>query len=224
MSKLIKAKQVDNINQLNIEKKEGHSEAETFADAAQSAVVSNVITHRLFEKDVGEINLTASCKVMRERVSKVQTGDLSEIEETLIAQTVTLNAIFNTMARRAALNMGAHLQATETYMRMALKAQAQSRATMETLAEIKYPKSATFVKQQNNAYQQQVNNSNHDNFKTNTRTHAHGNYQNPANELLTEASHEKLDARGTRKASGINQDLEAMVEINRSKNSKGQKS
>jgi hypothetical protein len=109
---------------------------------------------------------------MRERVSKVQTGDLSEIEETLIAQTVTLNAIFNTMARRAALNMGAHLQATETYMRMALKAQAQSRATMETLAEIKYPKSDTFVKQQNNAYQQQVNNGDIDGLPSNTRTGA----------------------------------------------------
>jgi len=29
---------------------------------------------------------------------------------------------------------------------------------METVAEVKYPKTATFVTQQNNAYQQQVNN------------------------------------------------------------------
>jgi hypothetical protein len=158
---------------------------------------------------------------MRERVTKVQAGDLSELEETLIAQTVTLNAIFNEMARLASSNMKTHLPATEIYMRMALKAQAQSRATMETLAEIKYPKSATFVKQQNNAYQQQVNNGKDENVSsTHTRAHAHGNYQNPANELLIEATHEKVDSRGTGKTSRANQDMETVGTVHRSKNSR----
>ena len=67
--------------------------------------------------------------------------------------------IFNALAQRAALNMGEHMGACETYIRMVLRAQSQCRATIETLAEVKYPKAATFVRQQNVAYQQQVNNS-----------------------------------------------------------------
>jgi hypothetical protein len=223
MNKIAKTKKSEDNDKLQVVQKDGQSAAQAIANAAQSAALNNAITHRNFAKDFGEINLTASCEAMREKAAKVQSGDLSELEETLITQTVTLNAIFNTMARRAALNMGEHLQATETYMRMALKAQAQSRATMETLAEIKYPKSPTFVKQQNNAYQQQVNNSDPEHFKASTRTHAHGNSNYSANELLNEASHEKMDCRGTCKASSIDRDLEAVAEINRSKNTKRQK-
>ena len=51
----------------------------------------------------------------------------------LVAQSVTLNAIFNEMARRTAANMSSHIDAAERYMRMALKAQAQSRANIEAL-------------------------------------------------------------------------------------------
>jgi hypothetical protein len=108
----------------------------------------------------GEPDIAESMVVLRDKVRQIQAGDLSEIEATLAAQAITLNSIFNEMARRAAANMGQNLQLTESYLRMALKAQAQSRATMETLAEVKYPKAPTFVKQQNNAYQQQVNNPN----------------------------------------------------------------
>jgi hypothetical protein len=71
-----------------------------------------------------------------------------------------LDAIFNEMARRAALNMGQHLGPTETYMRLALKAQSQSRATLETLAEIKNPRPVYINPQQVNHTNgpQQVNN------------------------------------------------------------------
>jgi len=108
----------------------------------------------------GKPDAAESTAVLRQKIQQIQAGDLSDIEATLASQAITLNSIFNEMARRAAANMGQNLQLTESYLRMALKAQAQSRATMETLAEVKYPRSPTFVKQQNNAYQQQVNNGN----------------------------------------------------------------
>jgi hypothetical protein len=106
----------------------------------------------------GKPNLSESVSALREKVDQLKADNLSNIEETLAAQAITLNSIFNEMALRAAANMGNNIQLTETYLRMALKAQAQSRSTMETLAEVKFPKSPTFVKQQNNAYQQQINN------------------------------------------------------------------
>ena len=63
-------------------------------------------------------------------------GDMRGVETMLTAQAVALNTIFSELARRAAVNMGELLTATETYMRMALKAQTQCRATLETLAAL----------------------------------------------------------------------------------------
>ena len=62
------------------------------------------------------------------------------------------------MARRAAANMGEYLPATETYLRLALKAQSQCRATLETLAAIKNPP-IIFAEQANvTTGPQQINN------------------------------------------------------------------
>ena len=96
---------------------------------------------------------------MRNATQAVQAGNLSGLEATLTAQAVALNAIFNEMARRAALNMGEYIDATEVYLRLGLKAQAQCRATLQTLFEMKNPQPIAFVKQANIANgPQQVNN------------------------------------------------------------------
>ena len=76
-------------------------------------------------------------------------------------------------------------------MGMALNAQAQSRATISELVDLKYPRQATFVKQSNIANgPQQVNNA----------THAR-NIQPRQNELLEDASDEctKQDTRKTQR-------------------------
>jgi hypothetical protein len=72
----------------------------------------------------------------------------------------TLDTIFNELARLSRENLRAqHLEATDRLMRLALKAQSQCRATIETLAEIKNPSQVAFVKQANIAHgPQQVNN------------------------------------------------------------------
>jgi hypothetical protein len=70
-------------------------------------------------------------------------GELAFASRVLAAQALTLDTIFTEMARRMALNMGEFLPATETYARIALKAQAQSRATLETLAKLHQPREQT---------------------------------------------------------------------------------
>lgn len=70
-------------------------------------------------------------------------GDLKTASELMIAQALTLDSIFTEMARRMALNMGEFLGATETYARIAMKAQAQSRATLEALAKLHQPREQT---------------------------------------------------------------------------------
>ena len=70
-------------------------------------------------------------------------GELAFASRMLAAQAMTLDKIFTEMARRMALNMGEYLSASETYGRMAMKAQAQSRATLEALAKLHQPREQT---------------------------------------------------------------------------------
>lgn len=70
-------------------------------------------------------------------------GNMALANRLLAAQALTLDNIFTEMARRMAANMGEYLGATETYARIAMKAQAQSRATLEALAKLHQPREQT---------------------------------------------------------------------------------
>jgi hypothetical protein len=93
-----------------------------------------------------------------ERPNQGGKAGLGIIEKTLVAQANSLDAIFNELVCRAALNMGEYLETIDRYMRLALKAQRQCRAMLKCLAEIKSPAPLVFVKQANIADNQQVNN------------------------------------------------------------------
>ncbi len=74
-----------------------------------------------------------------------------------MSQATSLQSIFADLARKAQAQT--YLNHFETYLSLALKAQAQSRATITALGELKNPRQATFVKQANIAHgPQQVNN------------------------------------------------------------------
>ena len=127
---------------------DGKSRERQIAELVLTSAVVNANKAITFgEGSFGEIDLTEAVSIMRELASKVKDGDLTSLEDTLTVQAKTLDVMFNELARRAALNMGEHLGACETYLRMALKAQTQCRATVETLAEVKYPKAVNFVRQ-----------------------------------------------------------------------------
>ncbi|MES2151463.1 MAG: hypothetical protein V4508_16930 [Pseudomonadota bacterium] len=203
-------------NMLNVAAEEGKSWERQKAELGLSSTVANAVTSSNFARgSFGAIELSESVGVMREKIAKVKLGDLSDVEATLIAQAATLDTVFNELARRAALNMGEHLGATETYLRLAFKAQAQCRATLETLAEVKYPKAATFVRQQNVAYQQQVNNGGDNAASTRANAHAHGKPSNQSNELLEAQHGERMDTGAASKASGANPLLEAVGAFHR---------
>lgn len=80
---------------------------------------------------------------MRAKAAQMGGGDLTTAREMLAAQAFTLDGIFTEMARRSALNMGQYIDASERYMRMALKAQAGSRAAIEALAKLHQPREQT---------------------------------------------------------------------------------
>ena len=88
----------------------------------------------LFSKgSLGELPIAETYGAMLDHVKASGKGDHTEQRAMLIAQSHALNAVFVELARRSAINMGQSLEATERYMRLAFKAQAQSRATIETL-------------------------------------------------------------------------------------------
>lgn len=89
----------------------------------------------------------------------VNGGSLERAEAMFLSQAHTLDAIFNDLARRARFSLTKNLDVSERLLRLAMRAQSQSRATLEGLAEIKNPRQVAFVKQANIAAgHQQVNN------------------------------------------------------------------
>lgn len=80
---------------------------------------------------------------VKDRAEKAATGDISASSELLMAQAVSLDSIYTEFARIALINVGTHTDAAERYMRLALKAQANSRATLEALAKLHQPREQT---------------------------------------------------------------------------------
>lgn len=74
---------------------------------------------------------------------KAEAGDLSIASRILVAQAMTLDSMFTEFARRAGHNMGEFIDASERYGRLALKAQSNCRATIETLAKMHQPREQT---------------------------------------------------------------------------------
>ena len=160
------------------------------------------------------VGLTEAVQILEERTRKVNAGDLKDLEGTLVAQSAALNSIFLEMARRAQLNMGTHLDATERYLKLALKAQSQCRTTIETLALVKNP--PVYARQAiiNNGGQQQVNNGVPADPERSARARAH-EQKSKQTELL-EASHgQRMDTRTKSKARRGNQTMEAVGEVHR---------
>jgi hypothetical protein len=172
-------------------------EAARQARMVTSPTVRGAVTTQAFSKVFGETDLPSLVEELGKQVGRAQVNDLSRSESLLVTQAHTLDAIFNELARRAALNMGEYINATERYLRLALKAQSQCRATLETLATIKNPP-VIYAKQANIANgPQQVNNG-----TPLAPAPAHGKTSIEPNKLLEEQHEQWLDTGTTGAAVG----------------------
>lgn len=181
--------------------------------------LNSTATISSFQPLVPHSDLPALLDELDAQTSAIWSGNLNRPEEMLSAQAHTLDAIFNTLAQKASTAMkSGHLPSMEGYLRMALKAQSQCRTTLEALAEIKAPKSTTFVKQANIAQNQQVNNGPTVNGAAgHTRTHEK-EINTSSNKLISGATDATLDTRGARTASGSDSEIQAVATFHRSKN------
>lgn len=137
----------------------GRTEAQAVAAAVASPSINAAIVMDAYQGNLaGEVNLMALIESLQESTDKTKAGDLSNLEAMLIGQATALQTMFTSLAKRASHQE--YLTQYGVYMTLALKAQAQSRATISALVDLKYPKqAATFVKQANmTTGPQQVNN------------------------------------------------------------------
>jgi hypothetical protein len=106
-----------------------------------------------------EIDVPGLLATLRDHASAVNAGDLSRAEAMLINQADALQSVFVNLAERALRQE--YLVHMEDCMRLALKAQSQCRATLETLATIKNPP-VVYARQANvTTGPQQINNGVH---------------------------------------------------------------
>lgn len=173
-----------------------------------SPSIHAAVTMDAWGKFAGEVNLGELVEDVRDKVKRVQGGDMRLIEAMLYGQAMTLQTMFTNLARRA-VNQE-HLKQFQTHLTLALKAQAQCRSTLEALAEIKNPRSVAFVKQANIANNQQVNNGTSPGRPSHTAIN-----DNAQNELLEHQHGDTLDTRAQSTASGFNPHLETLDAIDR---------
>ncbi len=217
MSKRVKPLAPDPADSLPVKPLAGECKAATVARTATMPTVQAAITTRqVIGKHFGgeSVYLGELINSLGVQARDAQGGDLSRSEEMLVAQSHTLDQIYNHLVRRA---FNAELMPQlETYMKLAFRAQAQCRANAEALYEMKNPRPVAFVHQANIAAgPQQVNNGLVEFREQVARAGAIP--QKTPNELLEASNGERLDIGASGTAGGVDPQLEAVGTVNRSK-------
>lgn len=119
----------------------------------QSALSLESCSELQITKDAG---FSAMADQLSELSLKLHHGNTEHVQSLLLSQAVVLDAIFSNLLRRGINTQFGGIK--EPLLRIALKAQKQSRQTLGTLAAMHQPKAATLI-QNNHAINQQVNNT-----------------------------------------------------------------
>jgi hypothetical protein len=135
-------------------------------------------------------------------------------QDLLAAQAVALNCMFVELGARAASHLGTDIDRAERYARLALKAQANCRVTLQTISDIKHP-AVIFARQANvaNGGPQQVNNG----VPARATKSISGQ-----NELLEVNRDNGLDITAQSEASSAHSTMAPMGEIDGAKDGAGQ--
>ncbi len=129
---------------------ENESKDAVIANAALSPYLNGAVVADAFQGNLmgSDVSLMDMVDVLNETVRQTRDGDLSNLEAMLVSQATGLQAIFTSLAKRAQVQTSQ--RNLEAFLGLAMKAQNQSRATIATLIDLKFPKqAATFVRQTN---------------------------------------------------------------------------
>ena len=158
-----------------------------------------------------EIDVPGLLATLRDHAKAASSGDLSRVEALLTNQADALQSLFVGMVERG-LRQEYHAH-VESFLRLALKAQSQCRATLETLVNIKNPP-LVYAHQANlTTGPQQVNNGVWPNLARETEI---------SQIQLSGAAHElRQDTRASGAASAIDSSLEAVASVDGAENGRG---
>jgi hypothetical protein len=172
----------------------GEDEATVLGRTVLRPTVQAAVTLKEYDKSYGDLDLKGIIVALTEQTKASNDGDLCRAEAMLTTQAHTLDAIFNNLATRAI--KAEYMKNLDTYLKLALRAQSQCRATWEALGGIKNPPVMGYVRQANIAHgPQQVNNGTCDDTP---RTREN---QNSQNKLMEQKDGERMDT-GTTGAAG----------------------
>ncbi len=206
---MTKAKKKSESKPVEATMQDGDDESTAIARIAVDPAVQAANTASHFVDGFGDLEVADLVKVLREQTTAANDGDMGRAEEMLAAQAHTLDGIFNTLAVRAANNLGHYPNTVETYLKLALRAQSQSRATWETLTTIKHPPMANYVGQANITNgPQQVNNT----------SRAEKKKKPPIEQLEKKDGNEWMDTGAASTTGNIDQELETVGAIHGAKN------
>ncbi|MET3373743.1 hypothetical protein ABIC89_002806 [Variovorax boronicumulans] len=187
--------------------------AEMMGRIAADPAVNAGSVMQSFSSHLGdEVDLMSMIGAIQGATKRVKAGDLSDLEGMLVSQAAALQTIFTSLARRAQAQQ--YQRNLESFLNLALKAQAQSRSTISALVDLKYPRTTVIAKQANVANgPQQVNNGN---FETNPPAYAHAAENRiPEIKELEASDGQWLDTRAPGTAIPTHPNLEAVGEGNR---------
>jgi hypothetical protein len=128
---------------LEVQLREGETEGERMAEIVltphvRSAFVNHALAVPLFGTNLPTCEDEVA--VLQKTTDAVAAKDLRCASDMLVTQAHTLDAIFTDMTHRALMNVGKYPDVFHRYMALALKAQSNSRATIEALARLHQPR------------------------------------------------------------------------------------
>ena len=182
----------------------GRTELETAERIAKLAVSPEMSSQRVVaasERNEGlheHLDIPQLMAVLKTESERLRAGKSEDIGPILANQALALQSLFSRLTESALSQ--SHMSNIEAFMRLALRAQSQCRATLETLSSLnKAP--TVFAQQANVATNQQINYA--------------------QNQLLGDDDELRQDTRapGTEKA--VNPEMEALGEVDRAENSRG---
>ena len=198
-----------NYPKTKIDEAESEVTPEKLSRVAMSPEMQAAVTISRYGRQYGKLDLTTLVQQLSEQTKATSEDNSEPCEAMLTAQSHTLNALFHSLAMRA--QGTEYLQQLDTYLKLALRAQSQCRATWEAISTIKNPPLVGYVKQANTAQgHQQVNNAR---APTTTTPFRPWKNQNAQIELLEQNDGERLDTGTAEAAGGVDPPVETVGEV-----------
>lgn len=188
---------------------EGMTNSQVFAFLAGRAGMAATMIPRFIASAEG-VDPADVWLELKKAAVEVNEGRLGRMEQVLVHQALALDVMFSDLALRA--RSQEFLSSMETLMRLALKCQAQSRASIEAIGHLKNP--VPFIKQANIASgHQQVNNT-YASASVHTYKTSKDSESTP-NKLLEATDGTGMDTGAQAAAGPAHQDLEALGAVER---------